>query len=212
MKKIFAIIICTLLSVNVANAQLDKLLNKAKEVAGTAASKATGSSNSTISSIANIISSKLVPTSSQIVGTWTYQKPAVMFTSSNALKGAIGSLGSASVENKLQTYLSKVGISKGKMAMTFEADKTFSVTRSGKKIASGTYTIAGNDVTLTFKGKKNPCKVTPQLDNGSLVIVMDATKLKTFMENIGSNVSQLASIVSLLKQADGMKIGVRMSK
>lgn len=212
MKKIFAIIICTLLSVNVANAQLDKLLNKAKEVAGTAASKATGSSNSTISSIANIISSKLVPTSSQIVGTWTYQKPAVMFTSSNALKGAIGSLGSASVENKLQTYLSKVGISKGKMAMTFESDKTFSVTRSGKKIASGTYTIAGNDVTLTFKGKKNPCKVTPQLDNGSLVIVMDATKLKTFMENIGSNVSQLASIVSLLKQADGMKIGVRMSK
>lgn len=212
MKKIFAIIICTMLSVNVANAQLDKLLNKAKEVAGTAASKSTGSSNSTISSIANIISSKLVPTSSQIVGTWTYQKPAVMFTSSNALKSAVGSLGSASIENKLQTYLSKVGITKGKMAMNFEADKTFTVTRSGKKIASGTYTIEGNEVSLTFKGKSKPCKVTPQLDNGSLVIVMDATKLKTFMENLGSNVSQLSTIVSLLKQADGMKIGVRLSK
>lgn len=212
MKKFFAVIICAMLSVNVANAQLDKLLNKAKEVAGAAASKASGNSSSTIASIANVISSKLVPTSSQIVGTWTYQKPAVMFTSSNALKSAAGSLGSAAVENKLQTYLSKVGITKGKMAMVFESDKTFSVTLSGKKIASGTYTIEGNEVSLTFKGKKNPCKVTPQLDNGTLVIVMDATKLKTFMENLGNNVSQLASVVSLLKQADGMKIGVRLGK
>lgn len=212
MKKIFAVIICAMLSVNVANAQLDKLLNKAKEVAGTAAGKVTGSSNGTISSIANIISSKLVPTSSQIVGTWTYQKPAVMFTSDNALKNAVGSLGSASVENKLQTYLTKVGITKGKMSMTFNSDKSFTVQRSGKKIASGTYTIQGNDVTLTFKGRKNPCKVTPQLDNGTLVIVMDATKLKTFMENIGSSVSQLSSVVALLKQANGMKIGVRLGK
>ena len=69
-----------------------------------------------------------------------------------------------------------------------------------------------SEVVMTFKGKKNPCRVTPQLDNGSLVIVMDATKLKTFMQNIGSSVSQLSTIVSLMKTMDGMKLGVRMAK
>ena len=43
-------------------------------------------------------------------------------------------------------------------------------------------------------------------------MVMDATKLKTFFENVGSNVSQLATVTSLLKSMDGMKVGIRMTK
>ena len=102
--------------------------------------------------------------------------------------------------------------STGETLIKFDADKTFKVLRKGKTIRTGTYTMNDSEVTLTFKGKKTPCKVTPQLDNGTLVIVMDATKLKTFMQNIGSNVSQLSTIVSLMKSMDGMKVGVRLSK
>ena len=32
------------------------------------------------------------------------------------------------------------------------------------------------------------------------------------MQNMGSNVSQLSTIVSLMKSMDGMKLGIRLSK
>ncbi len=189
-----------------ANALLSNVL-------GNALSKvSSSSSNSTLSTIAGIITSKLVPTSSQIVGTWAYQEPAIMFTSSNVLKSTAASVVTKSVETKLQSYLTKLGVTKGNLTITFDADKNFYVKRKNKQIASGTYTLSSNDVTLTFKGRSQPCKVTPQLDNGTLVIVMDATKLKTFFQNLGSNVSQLSTITSLLKQVDGMKVGLRLSK
>ena len=117
-----------------------------------------------------------------------------------------------SVESKLQSYLTKVGITKGNMSITFKEDKTFSINRKGKTVRTGTYSLSGSEVTMKFKGRKNPCKVTPQLDNGSLIVVMDATKLKTFMQNVGANVSQLSTVVSLMKSMDGMKLGIRMSK
>lgn len=169
-------------------------------------------SKSTLSTIAGVITSKLVPTSSQIVGTWAYQEPAIMFTSSNVLKSTAASVVTKSVETKLQSYLTKFGVTKGNLTITFDANKNFYVKLKNKQIASGTYTLSSNDVTLTFKGRSQPCKVTPQLVNGTLVIVMDATKLKTFFQNLGSNVSQLSTITSLLKQVDGMKVGLRLAK
>lgn len=210
MKKIFALIACAMLSVNVANAQLSNILNKAASAVQSAAGK---SGNSTLSSITNVITSKLVPTSSQIVGTWKYQKPAVMFTSESAVKNATGALASSAIEDKLQNnYLSKIGFVKNNMSITFKQDKTFSISRSNKVVASGTYAISGNEVSLTFKNKKQPCKLTPQLDNGTLVLVTDATKLKTFLESMGSKIQSLSAITSLTKNMTGMKLGIRMAK
>lgn len=211
MKKIFtkAVLLMALAcSANTAHAQLSNILS---DVASKVQSSSNGS-NSVLSSLGNIITSKLIPTSSQIVGTWAYQEPAVMFTSSNALKSATSSIVSKQIEKKLQTYLNKAGIKKGNMSITFESDKTFYVSKSGKKVATGTYTMSNNEVTLTFKGRKNPCKMTPQLDNGTLVVVTDLTKLKTFLEGIGSNVSQLSTLTSLMKSMDGMKVGIRLAK
>lgn len=207
MKKILSLTIIALFSANMANAQLSDILNK---VSSATASATQG--NSTLSSLTGIISSKLIPSSTQILGTWAYQEPAVMFTSSNALKSAAGAVASSSIESKLQSYLSKAGIKKGNLTITFDSDKNFAIKKSGKTVRSGTYTISGNDITLTFKGKSKPCKVTPQLDNGSLVIVMDATTLKTFLTNVAGNFSSLSTITSLLNSYDGMKLGIRMSK
>jgi hypothetical protein len=186
-----------------ANAQLSDILGK---VAGTA------SGNSTLSSLTGIISSKLIPTEKQIIGTWAYQEPAVMFTSDNALKSAAGSVASASVEKKLQTYFSKVGIKKGNLTMTFDENKVFAIKKDTKSVRTGTYAIEGSTVTLTFKGKTKPCKITPQLDNGSLVMVMDATSLKNFMSGIASYVSSLSTVTTVLNAYDGMKVGIRLSK
>lgn len=211
MKKIFtkAVLLMALAcSANTAHAQLSDILGN---VASKVQSSSNGSSN-VLSALGNIITSKLIPTSSQIVGTWAYQEPAVMFTSSNALKNTASSVVTKQIENKLQTYLNKAGIKKGNMSITFESDKTFYVSKGGKKVATGTYTMSNSEVSLTFKGRKNPCKMTPQLDNGTLVVVTDLTKLKTFLEGIGSNVSQLSTLTSLMKSMDGMKVGIRLSK
>ena len=203
MKKLFIILAATALNCSVANAQIDDLLNKAKSAV---------SNNSTLSSAIATISSKLVPNEKQIVGTWVYQEPAIMLTSNSSLKQLASSAVTKSIEQKMQSYLAKVGFTKGKSNITFNADKSFVVKYGTKSVKKGTYTLNNNEVVLTFTGKKTPSKVIPQLDNGSLIIVMDATKFKTFMENIGAQVSQLSTVVAAMKQMDGMKIGVRLTK
>ena len=199
-----------LLGVNVsANAQLSDILGK---IASSVGSKS-GNSGSVLGKVADIVSSKLVPTSKQIQGTWVYQRPAVVFQSKNAVASLGGAAASAKIEDKLQVYFSKVGMTKGKMSITFNSDKTFCVNFKNKKVA-GTYAITGNNVQLTFKGRKNPCSLTPQLDNGLLVIVGDATKLKDFLQNVAGSVGtkELTTVSSLMKNFNGMLIGVRFSK
>lgn len=207
MKKILVFLLLTVFNYGIANAQFSDLLNKATKAA-TDATKG----NSTAQSLVGVISSKLIPNSQQIVGTWVYQEPAIMLTSSNSLKQYASSVATKSLEQKLQSYLAKVGFTKGKSSITFNADKTFVINYGTKSVKKGTYTLNNNEVILTFTGKTKPCNVVPQLDNGSLIVVMDATKFKTFMENIGAQVSSLSTVTSALKQMDGMKIGVRGTK
>ena len=207
MKKLLVILAAVALNCGIANAQLNNIINKATSAASSAVK-----GNSTMESLVGVISSKLIPNSQQIVGTWVYQEPAIMFTSSNSLKQYASSAVTKSIEQKMQSYLAKVGFTKGKSSITFNADKSFVVKYGTKSVKKGTYTLNNNEVVLTFTGKKTPSKVIPQLDNGSLIIVMDATKFKTFMENIGAQVSQLSTVTSALKQMDGMKIGIRCTK
>ena len=207
MKKLLVILAAVALNCDIVNAQLNNIINKATSAATSAVK-----GNSTMESLVGVISSKLIPNSQQIVGTWVYQEPAIMLTSSNNLKQYASSAVTKSIEQKMQSYLAKVGFTKGKSSITFNADKSFVVKYGTKSVKKGTYTLNNNEVVLTFTGKKTPSKVIPQLDNGSLIIVMDATKFKTFMENIGAQVSQLSTVTSALKQMDGMKIGIRCTK
>lgn len=160
-----------------------------------------------------LISSKLIPTENQIVGTWVYQSPAVVFNSQNALSSLGGNVASSGIEAKLQTYLSKYGITSGNTSITFNSDKTFTAQINGKTIG-GTYNINGQDVQLKFNGTNNVSKMTPQLNNGSLIIAGDASKLLTFMQGLGANTgnSQIGAITSLMGQFNGMQLGIRMQK
>ena len=81
MKKIFVFVLLSVFNYGIANAQLDDMLKKATSAATSAAK-----GNSTVESLVGVISSKLIPNSQQIVGTWVYQEPAIMLTSSNSLK------------------------------------------------------------------------------------------------------------------------------
>lgn len=161
----------------------------------------------------NLLSGALIPTEMQIVGTWAYQSPAVVFTSQNALASLGGNVVSSGIENKMQTYLAKYGITSGSTTITFNQDKTFVINTKNRNI-TGTYSIVNKAVQMTFTGRTQPCRMTPQLDNGTLVIVADATKIKDFLQGIGSdNGSQeLGMLTNIMQQFNGMQLGIRMQK
>lgn len=203
----------------VSNAQstLGNILSGvASAVTGNSSSSSSSSSSTTssiLSGLSSIFSSSKVATADQLAGTWTYQEPAVVFESSNVLKQAGGKLVSSKIEKKLTTVLTKYGITKGNMKMTFDSDGNFTQT-IGKKTVKGTYTIESKQVKLTYTGGVKQILGTTQVDGSSLLIVMDASKLLKFAGVASSytNNSVLKTFGSLISSMDGMQVGIRLKK
>ena len=152
----------------VAQAQIDLggvLKNAAGQVSGAARSKSSGSANGgMLSGLTSIFSASKVAKAKDLVGTWTYQEPAIVFSSSSALKNAGGKMAGAVIEKQLQSKLSAMGIK--------------------------------------------------QVEGGSLLIVMNTTKLLGYMKTIGalSGNATLKSASSLIGSMDGMQCGLRLKK
>lgn len=195
--------------------------------AGTGTTAGTGAQNTTSDVLGAVLGSLLgqILTSSlteqSIVGTWTYQQPDVRFESENLLAKAGGEVAAASIEQKLNAYLSKVGISKGVTTYTFNQDKTFSISTSGKVIASGTYTFDNSSKKLKMQGSlgifNQTC--TAGMDGTNLCLLYDADKLLTMVNTVGSTLGKASNnttvntITALLgSNYKGMKLGFQLSK
>lgn len=177
-------------------------------------SKTEGSKVSDIyEGLTSIFQNSKVATADKIVGTWVYKEPAVVFESSSLLKQAGGKLVSTAIENKLNTVFNKYGIKAGKFKMTFDKKGNFTQTIA-KKTVTGTYTIEGKNVKLTYSGGIQQIMGTTQIDGNSLLIVMDATKLLKFASAAGAmyNNSMFGTISSYLSGVEGMECGVRLEK
>ena len=125
----------------------------------------------------------------------------------------------SSIEKKLDTYLSKVGIKKGVTSYTFNEDKTFSIQSSGRTISTGTYTYDKSSKTLKLNGTlgllNQSCLVG--MDGTNLCLMYDADKLLTGINAIGSalgnNGGVIGTVGSLLgNNYKGMKLGFQLSK
>ena len=158
-------------------------------------------------------------TEQSFVGTWTYQAPEVRFESESLLAQAGGSVVASSIENKLASYLTKVGITKGVTSFTFNADKTYTIATNGQAISAGTYTYDKSTKTLKMQstlGLLNQ-NCTVGMDGTNLCLLYDADKLLSLMNSAGSILGQasstLGSITSVLGQNyNGMKVGFSLSK
>lgn len=176
-------------------------------------SKNASSTSSIISSLTSIFDASKIASKKQIVGTWTYTEPAVVFSSSNVLKNIGGKVASETVEKQLQTQFEKLGIKQGAMTMTFDDNGNF--TQSvGSKTMSGTYTVSGKNVTLKYAGGVQQFVGTTQIDGSDLLIVMDASKLLKYANTIGSLTGNTAlkTAGSLLGSMDGMQVGLKLNK
>ena len=184
-----------------AQVSLGNILNKVSEVANATSSSQSSSSGSLLSGLTSVFSSSKTAKAKDLVGNWSYEEPAIVFSSNNVLKSAGGKVVSATLEKQLQSKLSKYGISKGKMKMTFDNKGNFTQTIAGKTL-KGTYTCSGKNVVLKYGG------TTQQM------IVMDASKLLTYVKVLGtlSGSSSLKTATSLLGSMDGMQCGLRLTK
>lgn len=172
-----------------------------------------GTTDDLLSGITSIFSDKKVATIDELVGEWAYTEPAVVFMSENLLKKAGGKLASSAIEKTIETQLSKVGITKGAMKMTFTRNGRFTQTIAGRRLR-GTFTIKGKEVVLKYAGEIKQLVGTTQVDGNDLLIVMDASKMLTYLKAIGSisGNASLKTATSLLGSMDGMLCGLRLNR
>ena len=172
-----------------------------------------GTTDDLLSGITSIFSDKKVATIDDLVGEWAYTEPAVVFMSENLLKKAGGKLASSAIEKTIETQLSKVGITKGAMKMTFARNGRFTQTIAGRRLR-GTFTIKGKEVVLKYAGEIKQLVGTTQVDGNDLLIVMDASKMLTYLKAIGSisGNASLKTATSLLGSMDGMLCGLRLNR
>lgn len=172
-----------------------------------------GTTDDLLSGITSIFSDKKVATIDELVGEWAYTEPAVVFMSENLLKKAGGKLASSAIEKTIETQLNKVGITKGAMKMTFTRNGRFTQTIGGRRLR-GTFTIKGKEVVLKYAGEIKQLVGTTQVDGNDLLIVMDASKMLTYLKAIGSisGNASLKTATSLLGSMDGMLCGLRLNR
>ena len=150
---------------------------------------------------------------STIVGTWTYDGPAIVFESENIANKLGGKLLSSKGEDMLATQLEKIGMKPGAVKITFNADSTYTC-QLGSRTTRGTYEV--KDATLSLK-KLNftTLKSNVKKTGNTLQLSVDADKLLTLISSITSIVPQdglLSTATGLINNFDGMKIGVKFTK
>lgn len=150
-----------------------------------------------------------------LVGTWTYSEPCVVFESDNVLTNVGGSVFSDKVEKQLANSLDKVAFTQGAVVITLESDKTGTVAFNGKS-ASVTWGINESDLTLSFPKAKKEVTMNTKITGSTLQLAMNADKLKTVIGAITEKASKvnstLAGINTLMKNVDGMYLGMKFTK
>ena len=190
-----------------ANAQLDL-----GSIIGGITGNSSSTTNDVISGLTSIFSSNKQASADNIVGTWAYDSPAIVFESDDLLSKTGAALAANKIESKLQTTLSKYGITKDKFKITFKKDGTFTETIRGKSY-SGKWTVSDSKLVLTYSLKK--MEITTQKEGNKLMFVTDATKLLNLVQSLGAKTatnSSLSTITALAKNIKGMKVGLTLVK
>ncbi len=171
-----------------------------------------GSGENLVSNLTSVFSSDKQATADNIIGTWVYSEPAIVFTSDNILAKAASKIASNKVENKIQEQLTKYGIKPGSFSMTFNEDGTFSETLKGKT-TKGTWKVENSKLQLSVVGVK-ALSITTQVDGKDMQFVTDATKLLNLFKTIGakSSNSSIKTVTSLMKSVNGMQAGITLRK
>ncbi len=207
MKKIFLMLLMLGSALCVEAQGLKGLLNVAKDVADEVTD---GKASEIIDKVTG------AATEVMIVGTWDYSQPAMTFEGGDLLSNVAGEALAQQLATKLQGAYDAVGIKKGSCSFTFNEDDTFSATL-GKHTLSGTYTYDSKSfaITLNFEGKLlklGTMSGFAYINATGLDLVFDCTRLVKMLTTLGSKVSMLNSITSLLGNYEKANIGFGLTR
>lgn len=153
-------------------------------------------------------------TAASLKGTWTYTGPACEFESDNLLSKAGGSAVSTKIKNKITPILKKYGVQG--IVYTFDGNGNYTTTIK-KRTIKGTYTFDSKKKTITFKphyGKEYTANVS--ILKNQMTLVFNADKLMHVLQTISNTAakqnSTAATINTLMKSYNGMRLGFRLKK
>ncbi|MDE6415480.1 MAG: DUF4923 family protein [Duncaniella sp.] len=153
-----------------------------------------------------------------MVGTWAYSGPAVVFKSDNLLLKAGGAAASATVENKLKDYYKIAGFES--LKLTIESDSTFTFKVKSIPLQG---TITRNHDTgnfyFTFKAFKKislgKMEAYVSVKSGKeMSLTFDVSGLLKIVEKAGSVTGNktLKGVTELLNKYDGLTAGWKLTK
>lgn len=188
-----------------------------KDALGSLAGKTSGSSKlgDAIGAISNIVGkSDIKP--ENLVGKWTYSKPAVTFQSDNLLQKAGGAAASQMIVNKITPYYNRIGV-KG-LTMEFTSTGEFTINRGAVNI-KGTYEAGDSGryiLNIKALGKIPTGKLNVFISGNAnnIQVTCAADKLLAFATKVGSMTgnSTLKSLSSILNTYKGLNIGIELKK
>lgn len=205
---------------------LGKVVNKVTD--GSSSSE----EGSVLGNVLGTIIGNSVPLSAELIeGTWNYEGVACVLESENALSNIGGTVVTSKLEDKLDGYLAKVGVKKGKCSFTFSAGDTCVFVINGHEIP-GTYKLNDEEkkIDFTFLYGKLNIKTHVSYTVSDMNLVFDADKLLSLVKGATSAVSEKASglgstsskaaaassalgtIGTLLNSYDGMMLGMKLKK
>ena len=234
------LILTAMLAIGTAQSNAQNILDVLKGLGSSSNTEQTDSTKSTSTSTSNVLGglgnlvAGLLGTDKvnqkSIVGTWNYAKPAVVFESEDLLTNVGGMAAGKAVEEKLQTYLDKIGFTAGKVKMTFNEDGTGKITYGSKNIPFQ-WSVADSDLTINlasgtlsmFTSSNNLSKYTSfkmncKVNLTNIQLSFKADKLLQFISKVVSaagsatNNSTISTITGLANKVDGMYLGLTLEK
>ena len=211
MKKIAIIAILATLFTGTANAQsfLSNLLGKI------------GGSSETASTVTNVLGSLLgnsmTLSKSTIIGTWSYTGASCVLESDNALAQAGGAVATAKIEDKMNSYLGKVGVKEGKCSFTF-AENDSCTFKVGNREIKGRYELNGEEKKIHFSFLYDRFTATAHVayEVTSLSIVFNADKMLGLVQKVTPTAAKysttIATLATLIENYNGMMLGMKLKK
>ena len=163
--------------------------------------------------MSNIFNKNKIAKEDDLVGTWKFSGPAIIFDSDKALNKMGGKIATQRMEDRITELLNKYDLFKSAMELTFDSDKNFVQTYKKLKL-KGTYSVEDKNVILKYAGKYEQLVGDTQIDGKNLVIVMDIDKLNEHLIGLAqlSPDPKAQMICKLLSSIKNVKCGMRFEK
>lgn len=155
----------------------------------------------------------------QLVGTWSYNEPAVCFKSDNLLQKAGGAAVAETIEEKLAPYYRVTGLDK--VQLTVYEDTTFVMKFRASQLKGVLEFVdeGQSNIVFHFQALKKinlgsmHAYVVCGAGGKSLDLMFDVTKLIDIVDKVSviAKSSAITSTVSLLKSYDGLCVGFTLA-